>query len=170
MRVALQLGALVDIDTIDAVGLGTLLLALGTFWLAFLTRHLLKSAREDRQTALDALKASNRQADAALAAVQVSERQAEIAERSRLDATAPLLGLDVELVGVDLADGRDRFGQVEPLTDHSWPEGRLLQVKLEARVALRLWNWGTSPAHVFFPSLNPDPENLLRKSGGSRYS
>jgi hypothetical protein len=41
----------IDLSRLDAVGIGTLLLALATFWLAWKTRALAQQAEQDRQTA-----------------------------------------------------------------------------------------------------------------------
>lgn len=52
-----------DLHTIDAVGLGTLLLALATFWLAWKTRTLAKEAEKDRKVAQEQVDAAQRQLD-----------------------------------------------------------------------------------------------------------
>ena len=156
----------IDIDSIDATALGTLLLAVGTFWLAFLTRRLLGAAQTDRRTALGALKASERQASIAEEALATAERSAAEAVRTRFDETAPLLGLIVtpEAVSYFRGTGENR----EQLQDQHWEQFNLDDIRIEALVPFTITKWGRSPAHVFFPSMNPDPESVIRKTGGSR--
>jgi hypothetical protein len=61
-----------DLHAIDAVGMGTLLLAIATFLLAWKTRTLAKEAEKDRQVA-------QRQVDTAQEQLAVAQQQADIA-------------------------------------------------------------------------------------------
>jgi hypothetical protein len=79
-----QLASLVDIDTIDATGLGTLLLALGTFALAWFTRRAIAAADKERQIAERALEASIRQGE-------IAQVQADIAQQTLKAQDQPLL-------------------------------------------------------------------------------
>jgi hypothetical protein len=71
--------AWLDIDSLDAVGLGTLLLAVATFILAIVTVLLLLESKEERKVASDSLEAINRQADAATNALTAMNQQADAA-------------------------------------------------------------------------------------------
>ena len=64
---------LVDIDTIDAVGLGTLILAVATFVLAWVTWRTLKAAKKEREVAEQALAAAQRQAEIAQQTLEAQE-------------------------------------------------------------------------------------------------
>jgi hypothetical protein len=107
---------IIDIRSIDVVGLGTLLLAIATFLLAFLTWRLLKAAKDDRRIALQALVASERQADISDQALSAADRTATEAARARIDEAAPLLGLIVTLGPLVLPES-DRFGARQALPD-----------------------------------------------------
>jgi hypothetical protein len=77
----------IDLHTINAVGIGTLLLAVATFWMAVKTRRLAKEAEQDRQVA-------QRQVDTAQEQLEVAQRQVEIStiqtERAHRPVVVPV--------------------------------------------------------------------------------
>jgi hypothetical protein len=81
------MGIVLDLHKVDAVGLGTLLLAAATAFLAVLTYFLLRAGRDDRKIAQEALAAA--------------QSQAEIAQRSLDSEIRPILAEVPLNVGVE---------------------------------------------------------------------
>jgi len=144
-----------------ATAIGTLSLAAVTLVLALKTRALAQSGQEQAV-------AARRQIEIGQAELAAAESTATEATRARIDAAAPMLGLTVALEGLSFAWGRDRRADV-PLEDQRWPSAELEgDLFVEAPMSFVLTNWGCTPALVAIPSLIPDPEELLDRTGGSR--
>ena len=128
--------------------------AVGTLGLAFYTYGLAH--------------ASQRQVEISEAHLDAAEATTIEAARARIDAMSPLLGLTVSLEGVMI--GGTLNGAPRGLSDREdWSEDELDEVRMSATLKIALVNYGHSPAHVFFPSMDPDPSELLARSFGSRY-
>jgi hypothetical protein len=78
------------------------------------------------------------------------------------------MDLVVDMAGIRVWRGTGDHSQ--PVTvDQAWNDPSLTDVRIEVVVPFTLFNYGRSPAHIFFPSMNPDPDNMLVNTGGSRY-
>jgi lysylphosphatidylglycerol synthetase-like protein (DUF2156 family) len=76
---------------LDAVGFGTITLAVATAVLAYFTWAAVREAEADRRLAEEALAESRRQAEAATAALELSRRQADISQRILNGELRPIL-------------------------------------------------------------------------------
>lgn len=130
-------GFTLDLRTVDAVGLGTLLLAIATAVLAWKTRTLAREAEEDRKVAL-------RQVDTAQEALSESREQTKIARQTLGAQIRPVL-IDVPL---DLSyAGPITYEDFEPIVERPG----FVQVDLSDRhaaISVPMRNAGTGLAMI----------------------
>jgi hypothetical protein len=147
---------------------GTLSLAFYTYELARATRTAQEQTEALVRVGYEQVAAAQRQLEISKAEVAAAEQTATEAARARIDATAPLLGLLVELQPVTIPGVADVGTPGAAVIDGRWTTSELADLRIHAAIEFELVNYGASPALVFVPSLIPDPDLLVKRSGGSR--
>ena len=139
--------------------------ALGALGLAYYTYDLARATQTAEAQTSALVMVGQQQADAAAEQLRLAGEQLEVSKhlaiesaRARIDAGAPLVELVVHLATATLNQVVD--GTPATLGNQQWTESELKDVVLEAQLSFALANRGSSPACLFFPSLNPDPERL----------
>jgi hypothetical protein len=142
--------------------------AAGTLGLAFSTYDLARATRTAETQTEELVRVGHQQLGLSRDEVAAAQKTATDAARARIDATAPLLGLLVELEPITIPGVGDAGTPGATVTDGRWTMDELSDLRIHAPIEFEFVNYGRSPALVSIPSLIPDLQSLLKETAGSR--
>lgn len=169
--------AWLEVTAVGGTAVGTLALALYTQDLAARTADVVSESRDLERIAQEQLGAAQRQADEARRGVEAAHRSASEAAQARIDASAPLLALHVELRRVRW----EREGTIPRNTgivgSHSagesdapliWGVDDVTNYSFRVELKLIFTNYGKTPATLELPAVFPDFLSLTDQASPPR--